>query len=120
MLRKMLLMLGALVVAIVLAVFICEINPDVTYTWYAGLWQGLFFIPNFILWVFRDGLFVAAHSTLGYKVCYALMALMSVASLASCFWAPRSVRIERKRETTEKAEEQARIKRESEQEDLPR
>ena len=105
-------------VAIVLAVFVCEINPEVTYTWYAGLWQGLFCIPNFILWVFRDGLFVAAHSTTGYKVCYALMALMSVASLASCFWAPRSVRAEQQREAAEKAERQAELKREKEQENL--
>lgn len=92
MLRKLLLMLGALVVAMVLAVFFCEINPETTYQWYDGLWQGLFCIPNFILWIFRDGHFVALHSTVGYKICYALVALMSVFSLISCFWTPRSIK----------------------------
>lgn len=114
MLRKILLMSGALIVAMVLAVFICRIDPAETYCWYDGIWQGLFFIPNFLLWIFRDGLFVAAHSTAGYKICFALMALMSIASLASCFWAPRSIRQQQQREIQAEQREKDEIKRDSE------
>ena len=27
---------------------LCDIDPNKTYTWYSGIWHGMFFIPNFI------------------------------------------------------------------------
>ena len=28
---------------------LCDIAPNETYTWYSGIWHGLFFFQNFIL-----------------------------------------------------------------------
>ncbi len=32
-----------LVASMAVSYFFCDIDPDVTYSWYAGIWHGLFF-----------------------------------------------------------------------------
>lgn len=54
-----------------IAYFFCRINPDVTYSWYSGIWHGIFWVPNLIMSLFSDSIYMKAHlCTIGYNVCY--------------------------------------------------
>ncbi len=46
---------------------LCDIDPEKTYTWYSGIWHGLFFIPNLIRSWFSDAIFKANYYTTGYN-----------------------------------------------------
>lgn len=39
---------------------ICYINPDKTYSWYSGIWHGIFVIPNWVMSWFVDDLYCKA------------------------------------------------------------
>lgn len=69
---------------------LCDINPNETYTWYSGIWQGIFFIPNLIRSWFSDALFKAEHYTAAYNVFYWIFATMSVISLVTGGWTSRN------------------------------
>ena len=48
---------------------ICCINPDKTYTWYSGIWHGMFVIPNWIVSWFVDDIYCKApKSTTAYRI----------------------------------------------------
>ena len=52
-----------------LAAWRCDIEPDKTYTWYSGIWHGLFCIPNWIRsFFYSDVLCKANYYTTGYNV----------------------------------------------------
>lgn len=52
---------------IVVAYFFCEIDTDVDYSWYAGLWHGLCIIGNLVLLLFDSSrLIIASHSSVAY------------------------------------------------------
>ena len=51
-----------------LASWICNIDPNETYSWYSGLWHGIFFIPNLIRSWFGDTLYKAELYTSAYNV----------------------------------------------------
>ena len=36
--------------------YLCDINPNDTYSWYSGIWHGLFFIPNWFRSWFGDAI----------------------------------------------------------------
>lgn len=57
---------------------LCDINPMKTYSWYAGIWHGLFFVPNFILSLFTDTLYKANSSTTMYNVFWWIFAIINV------------------------------------------
>ncbi len=39
---------------------ICYINPEKTYTWYSGIWHGIFVIPNWVMTWFADDIYCKA------------------------------------------------------------
>ena len=39
--------------------YLCDINPNDTYSWYSGIWHGLFFIPNWLRSWFGDAMYKA-------------------------------------------------------------
>ena len=57
---------------------LCDIDPSETYSWYSGIWHGLFFIPNLIRSWFGDALFKAEDYTTAYNVFYWIFAVLSV------------------------------------------
>lgn len=56
---------------------LCDIEPNETYTWYSGIWQGLFSFPNFILSLFTDTLCKAELYTTAYNVFWWIFAIPS-------------------------------------------
>lgn len=50
-----------------LSTVICDINPDVSYTWYSGIWHGLFVVPHWVVsWFSEETLLKAPIRTSGY------------------------------------------------------
>ena len=59
---------------------LCNIDPDKTYTWYSGIWHGMFFISNFIRSWFTDALYKAESYTAAYNVFWWIFTGLSVFS----------------------------------------
>lgn len=60
------------------AYFFCSINPEETYTWYSGLWHGLFWIPNLMMSLFSDSIyFKAPNCTTMYTILYYMSLIIS-------------------------------------------
>lgn len=57
---------------------LCDIDPTQVYTWYSGIWHGLFFPVNFIRGLFTDALYKAVHYTAAYNVFYWIFSILSV------------------------------------------
>lgn len=57
-----------LLITCILANWLCDISPEKTYTWYSGIWQGLWFFPNLIRSLFTDAIFRAHYYTTGYNI----------------------------------------------------
>ncbi len=64
----------------------CDINPEKTYTWYSGIWHGLFFIPNLIRSWFGDALYKANFYTDAYNVWWWITTIMSCISTIFRWW----------------------------------
>lgn len=61
------------------AYYLCDINPEETYSWYSGIWHGLFFIPNCIFHDIRaDALYKANFYTTAYNVWWWIFTIFSV------------------------------------------
>lgn len=85
---------GALLLKIVVSVFIgciaayflCDVQADIEYTWYSGIWHGLFLIPNLILSFLFDGILVKAEiSTSGYTFFWWVTVIIQNSSLVKFF-----------------------------------
>ena len=59
---------------------LCDIDPIKSYSWYHGIWHGMFFIPNLIRSWFGDALYKANFHTSGYNVWWWIMSTISVIS----------------------------------------
>lgn len=59
---------------------LCDINPDKTYGWFAGIWHGTFFIANWIRSLFGDALYKANDYTTAYNIFYWIFSVLSVLS----------------------------------------
>ena len=68
----------SLLISIFLAWWICDIDPAKEYTWYSGIWQGLFFVPNLIRSWFGDALYKAESYTTAYNIFYWIFSILSV------------------------------------------
>lgn len=78
--------LAALIVPVVLyfsfAAWFCHIQPDVTYTWYSGIWHGVFIIPNWIMGLFNDSILCKAQNyTIGYNIWWWIMLITEILSI---------------------------------------
>ena len=61
--------LGLFCLFCLLTTKICNIDPGETYTWYSGIWHGLFVIPNWALsWFYNDIYCKAPNATTAYNV----------------------------------------------------
>lgn len=57
---------------------LCDIDPGEAYSWYSGIWHGLFFVPNLLRSWFSDAIFKAEIYTSAYNVFYWIFAVLSV------------------------------------------
>ncbi len=57
---------------------LCDIAPEQEYTWYSGIWHGLFFVVNFVRSWFTDALYKAENYTTAYNVFYWIFSILSV------------------------------------------
>ena len=69
---------------------LCDIDPNKEYTWYSGIWHGLFFVVNLVRSWFSDALFKAEIYTNAYNVFYWIFSIFSV--LGFLFGSGRSSR----------------------------
>ena len=71
-----------LIITIVIYCFLgwllCDIDPGESYSWYSGIWHGLFFVPNLLRSWFSDAIFKAEIYTSAYNVFYWIFAVLSV------------------------------------------
>ena len=73
---KVILSIGAIIFYIgiflafcLLSTKICYINPEKTYSWYSGIWHGIFVIPHWIVSWFTDDIYCKApNSTISYSI----------------------------------------------------
>ncbi len=68
---------------IFLAWWLCDIDPDKTYTWYSGIWHGLWFVPNLIRSWFGGAIYKAEHYTAAYNVWWWIFTIRSVWNIFS-------------------------------------
>lgn len=60
------------------ASWLCHIENGVEYTWYSGIWQGLFVVENWIMNLFNSSvLYKATNYTPGYNVWYWITSICS-------------------------------------------
>ncbi len=68
-----------IVLTCLLAAWLCDIDPEKTYTWYSGMWHGLFCIPNWIRSFFSDDVLCKANNyTTAYNVWWWIVFLDSL------------------------------------------
>uniref|UniRef100_UPI003077603C hypothetical protein n=1 Tax=Segatella sp. TaxID=2974253 RepID=UPI003077603C len=60
-----------------------------TYTWYSGIWHGMFFIPNFIRSCIGDALYKANEYTTAYNVWWWITTVGAVGSTVFGYWGNR-------------------------------
>lgn len=56
----------------------CNIDPGETYSWFSGIWHGIFFIPNLLRSIFTDALFKAQSYTDAYNVFWWISVIFSI------------------------------------------
>ena len=69
---------------------LCDINPEKEYTWYSGIWHGMFFVVNLVRSWFTNALYKAEIYTATYNVFYWIFSTLSV--LGFLFGEARSTR----------------------------
>jgi len=67
-----------------LAHLLCNINPEETYSWYSGIWHGIFFIPNYMFHdISADALYKANFYTTAYNIWWWICTIVSSVSFLS-------------------------------------
>lgn len=70
--------------ACLLAWLLCDIEYGHKYHFLAGIWHGIFVVPNFIRHIFDDNvLYIADNSTSAYTISYWIFALSTIATVAT-------------------------------------
>lgn len=59
---------------------LCDIDVDKEYTWYSGIWHGIFFVPNFIRYLVWDAPYKAELYTIGYNIWYWIFSIVTTIS----------------------------------------
>lgn len=57
---------------------LCDIEPGEKYSWYSGIWHGMFFLVNWVRSWFTDALYKAEEYTAAYNVFYWIFSIGSV------------------------------------------
>lgn len=66
-----------ILVAALVGWLLCDINVEKEYTWYSGIWHGIFFVPNFIRHLIGDAPYKAEIYTTAYNVWYWIFSIWS-------------------------------------------
>ena len=75
-----------ILIACLVASWLCNINLETTYSWYHGIWHGIFSIPNLIMHFFNsDILFKANHYTSAYNVWWWISSISVLGSIFGIF-----------------------------------
>ena len=62
----------------VAAYFLCPIDSERTYTWYSGIWHGIFWFPNLVMSIYSDSIhFKAPNCTTGYNIWFYITIVLS-------------------------------------------
>ena len=56
---------------------LCDIDVEKVYTWYSGIWHGLFFVPNFIRHLVWNSPYKAEFYTTAYNIFYWIVSIIS-------------------------------------------
>ena len=56
---------------------LCDIDVYKEYSWYSGIWQGLFFVPNYVRHLVWDTPFKAEMYTTAYNIFYWIFSVFS-------------------------------------------
>lgn len=59
---------------------LCDIDIEQTYTWYSGIWHGIFFVPNYVRYLIGDSPYKAESYTAAYNVFYWIFSILSTLS----------------------------------------
>lgn len=64
-------------IVLLLAYFLCDIQPATEYGWLAGIWHGMMLMPNFFLhWFNSDILYYSDMPTTAYKIFFGVGVLL--------------------------------------------
>ena len=73
----------SILVCIGLGWLLCDIHPGEHYTWFSGIWHGLFACFNWVRSLFTDALVKADSGTTAYNVFFWIFAILSIPSFLS-------------------------------------
>lgn len=59
---------------------LCDIDSSKEYSWYSGIWHGLFFIPNLIRSWFGEAIYKAESHTAAYNFFWWIFTILSMCS----------------------------------------
>lgn len=62
---------------------LCDIEAGKEYTWYSGIWHGIFFVNNWIRSWFGDALYKAETYTGAYNFFFWIFSIISVVGIFS-------------------------------------
>ena len=66
-----------LVIGMILACLLCNIQAGENYSWLSGIWHGMFFIPNLLQhMVDSDVLYKATNYTMRYNFCWWIVSIV--------------------------------------------
>lgn len=75
---KFIVILVEYLVGILLACWLCDINPAEYYEWLSGVWHGLMFVPNWLRSLFCDDVLCkAVNYSVGYNVFWWIFCIVS-------------------------------------------
>ena len=68
----------------ILSIKICYINPEKTYSWYSGIWHGIFIIPHWVVSWFTDDIYCKApKASIAYIIWWWILLVSAVTSIIS-------------------------------------
>ena len=60
---------------------LCDIDTEKAYTWFSGIWHGIFFVPNLLRSWFGDALYKAETYTTAYNIFFWIFSILDVLGL---------------------------------------
>lgn len=76
--------LSVFAVICLLSTKICYINPDETYSWFSGIWHGIFILPHWVVSWFTDGVYCKApNASTAYSIWWWIFLVSTVFAILS-------------------------------------
>lgn len=81
-LRSLVVVGMAVGISMLVAKFLCNINPHDSYSWISGIWHGLFFIPNYVRGLLSpEFLYKALDYTTMYNMFWWILVVLQVPTI---------------------------------------